>query len=45
MEEDLLLIELLEKYGKNWGVLEENMNGRTQHQIKNRYFGRLKKLQ
>ena len=34
----------MRKYGKNWRALEERMNGRTQQQIKNRYFGRLKKL-
>ena len=45
LEEDLHLINLLGEHGKNWQVLEESMNGRTQHQIKNRYFGRLKKLQ
>ena len=31
-------------YGKNWKYLEQNFDGRTQNQIKNRYFGRLKKL-
>ena len=31
-------------FGKNWKALEERMNGRTQQQIKNRFFGRLKKL-
>lgn len=31
-------------YGKNWKYLEQNFEGRTQNQIKNRYFGRLKKI-
>lgn len=44
MEEDLKLINLMNRYGKNWKFLENNLEGRTQNQIKNRYFGRLKKL-
>ena len=31
-------------FGKNWKALEDRMNGRSQQHIKNRYFGRLKKL-
>ena len=44
LEEDLLLVNLLNKNGKNWKFIEEHFPGRTQNQIKNRYFGRLKKL-
>ena len=44
-EEDLQLIELLRKYGRNWSLIEKCMRGRTQSQIKNRYFGRLKRMQ
>ena len=44
VDEDLKLIQFLNMYGKNWKFLEENFEGRTQNQIKNRYFGRLKKL-
>lgn len=44
IEEDLKLIQYLNKFGKNWKFLEKNFEGRTQNQIKNRYFGRLKKL-
>ena len=42
LEDDLLLIELLREHGKNWNLIEAQMNGRTQNQIKNRYFRRLK---
>ena len=44
LEEDLKLIDFLNRYGKNWKLIEKNFEGRTQNQIKNRYFGRLKKL-
>lgn len=44
LEDDLLLIELLRSYGKNWKLIEDRMGGRTQNQIKNRYFRRLKLL-
>lgn len=40
----MLLVNLLNKNGKNWKFIEEHFPGRTQNQIKNRYFGRLKKL-
>ena len=44
LEEDVLLVNLLNNNGKNWKIIEEHFPGRTQNQIKNRYFGRLKKL-
>ena len=44
LQEDLKLVECLNKYGKDWKEIEESLQGRTQNQIKNRYFGRLKKL-
>ena len=44
IEEDLQLINFLNKFGKNWKKIENMLEGRTQNQIKNRYFGRLKKL-
>ena len=40
-----MLIKLLAEYGKDWKELEKKMEGRTQGQIKNRYFGRLKRLE
>ena len=44
LEEDLLLIKLLKQVGKDWDELERRFSGRTQNQLKNRYFGRLKRL-
>jgi hypothetical protein len=35
---------MMNKFGRNWKYLEQNFGGRTQNQLKNRYFGRLKKL-
>lgn len=45
LEEDMLLVELLNRHGRNWKNIEDALPGRTQNQIKNRYFGRIKKLQ
>ena len=39
-----MLVRLLNEHGKVWRLIEEHFPGRTQNQIKNRYFGRLKKL-
>ena len=44
LDEDLMLIKLLKEVGKNWEELERRFPGRTQNQLKNRYFGRLKRL-
>lgn len=44
LTEDMQLVDLLNSYGTDWKIVEEKMSGRTQNQIKNRYFGRLKKL-
>ena len=44
LEEDLELVKYLNLYETNWKALEKQFQGRTQNQIKNRYFGRLKKL-
>ena len=38
------LVNLLNKYGRDWKTIEENFEGRTQNQIKNRFFGRLKRI-
>ena len=45
LEEDVKLVELLNVHGRNWKNIEDELNGRTQNQIKNRFFGRIKKLQ
>ena len=44
LDEDVQLTELLNTYGTNWKIIEQQLKGRSQNQIKNRYFGRLKKL-
>ena len=38
------MIGCINTFGTDWKVLENNFEGRSQNQIKNRYFGRLKKL-
>lgn len=44
VEEDLLLVNLLNKYGKNWKLIEQYMPNRSKNQLKNRYFGRIKRI-
>lgn len=44
MEEDLLLIALINRYGKNWKEIEEQLVGRSRNQIKNRFFGKICRL-
>ena len=44
-EEDLQLMELLKKYGKDWEYIEGRLPGRTHNQIKNRYYGRIKRIE
>ena len=38
-------MKLLRKYGKNWDLIEGKLVGRTHNQIKNRYYGRLKRME
>jgi hypothetical protein len=38
------LIALLNQNGKNWKIIEEGLGQRSLNQIKNRYYGRIKKL-
>ena len=45
IEQDMQLIEFLKSYGRDWAGISKHMNGRTQNQIKNRYFGRIKRLE
>lgn len=42
-EEDELLLELIQKYGHSWKAIEKHMSKRSQNQLKNRYYGKLKK--
>ena len=44
IDDDLRLIELINTYGKNWKLIEETMTDRSRNQIKNRYFGRIKRI-
>lgn len=44
IEEDLKLIELFNQHGKRWKFFESFFKGRTENQLKNRYYGRLEKL-
>jgi hypothetical protein len=44
-DEDLLLMNLLRVHGKDWDFIEGKLKGRTHNQIKNRYYGRLKRIE
>ena len=44
IEEELRLVAYINEYGKDWSRVEELLPGRSLHQIKNRYYGRLKRL-
>jgi hypothetical protein len=38
------LIALINQHGKNWRVIEQGMPGRSRNQLKNRFFGRIKRI-
>ena len=44
IEEDMKILELVGKYGTKWKSIQKEMGMRTDNQIKNRYYGRLKVL-
>jgi myb proto-oncogene protein len=44
LEEDLLLIDLVNKFGRNWKEIEDRLRGRSRNQIKNRFFGKICRL-
>jgi myb proto-oncogene protein len=44
IEEDMKILELINKHGTQWKVIQQEMPNRTDNQIKNRYYGRLKLL-
>jgi hypothetical protein len=44
VEDDLQLIHLLNEHGKNWKLIETLMPHRSKIQLKNRYFGRIKRI-
>lgn len=43
-EEDGELMELVKKYGSQWKIIEKIMTSRSQNQLKNRFYGKLKKM-
>ncbi len=44
LEEDQKILELINIYGTKWKSIQREMPNRTDNQIKNRYYGRLKIL-
>jgi hypothetical protein len=44
LEEDQKILELIGRYGTKWKTIQQEMINRTDNQIKNRYYGRLKIL-
>ena len=44
LEEDLELIDLFNTYGKDWRLIQDKMSSRSRNQIKNRFFGRILRL-
>ena len=42
-EEDSRLLQLFEEFGSKWAQIAEHMPGRTEAQVKNRYYSHLKK--
>lgn len=42
-EEDQKLVEMISKYGHSWKTIEKYMSKRSQNQLKNRYYGKIKK--
>jgi hypothetical protein len=38
------ILELINKHGTQWKTIQQEMQNRTDNQIKNRYYGRLKLL-
>ena len=44
VEEDVRLIEYLNREGKDWNKAKKLFPGRTTNQVKNRYYLKLRKL-
>ena len=44
IDEEMALMELLNRHGKEWKKILQCFPQRTVDQLKNRYFGRLKKM-
>jgi len=43
-EEDSVIMEMLEKIGSQWCKISDCLQGRTEMQVKNRYYTYLKKM-
>lgn len=44
LQEDQKILELIGRHGTKWKRIQQEMGSRTDNQIKNRYYGRLKLL-
>lgn len=44
VEEDRKILELVGKYGTKWKKIQSEMGTRTDNQLKNRFYGRLRVL-
>jgi len=44
LREDLLILDLVKTYGKNWKLLKERLPKRNLTQIKYRFYSRIKRL-
>ena len=44
IEEDLRLVDLINKYGRKWNKIVEEMGTRSHNQIRNRYNHRIMKV-
>lgn len=44
LQEDQKILELIAQHGTKWKRIQQEMGSRTDNQIKNRYYGRLKLL-
>ena len=44
MAEDMKILDLIKQHGTKWKTIQQEMGNRTDNQIKNRYYGRLKVL-
>lgn len=44
LEEDVELVRLFNLHGKDWRAIEQSLPGRSRNQIKNRFFGKITRL-
>ena len=42
-EEDLLLLQRVEEWGKKWSAISKLFKGRTEHMVKNRFHSLMRK--